>query len=134
MGLGTEFKEFAMKGNVIDLAVGVVIGAAFGKIVSSLVADVIMPPLGLAIGGIDFKEKAITLAAAGADGKPVLLKYGVLIQTVFEFVIIALALFLVIKGINALKRPPPPSPTAPPPPPTKEEQLLTEIRDLLAKR
>ena len=134
MGLGTEFKEFAMKGNVIDLAVGVVIGAAFGKIVSSLVADVIMPPLGLAIGGIDFKEKAITLIAAGADGKPVMLKYGMFLQTIFEFVIIALALFLVIKGINALKRPPPPSPTAPPPPPTKEEQLLTEIRDLLAKK
>jgi large conductance mechanosensitive channel len=134
MGLGTEFKEFAMKGNVIDLAVGVVIGAAFGKIVSSLVADVIMPPLGLAIGGIDFKEKAFALAAAGADGKPVLLKYGVFVQTIFEFVIIAFALFVVIKGINSLKRPPPPSSSAPPPPPTKEEQLLTEIRDLLAKK
>jgi large conductance mechanosensitive channel len=134
MGLGTEFKEFAMKGNVIDLAVGVVIGAAFGKIVSSLVADVIMPPLGLAIGGIDFKEKAITLIQAGADGKPVLLKYGMFIQTIFEFLIIALALFLVIKGINTLKRPPPPSSTAPPIPPTREEQLLTEIRDLLAKK
>ena len=134
MGLGHEFKEFAMKGNVIDLAVGVVIGAAFGKIVSSLVADVIMPPLGLAIGGIDFKEKAFTLAAAGADGKPVLLKYGMFIQTILEFVIIAFALFVVIKGINALKRPPPPSPTAPPIPPTREEQLLIEIRDLLAKK
>jgi large conductance mechanosensitive channel len=134
MGLGTEFKEFAMKGNVIDLAVGVVIGAAFGKIVSSLVADVIMPPLGLAIGGIDFKEKAFQLVAAGADGKPVLLKYGVFVQTIFEFVIIAFALFVVIKGINSLKRPPPPSVSAPPPPPTKEEQLLTEIRDLLAKK
>ena len=133
MGLGTEFKEFAMKGNVIDLAVGVVIGAAFGKIVSSLVADVIMPPLGLAIGGIDFKEKVVALAT-GADGKPVLLKYGMFVQTIFEFVIIALALFLVIKGINALKRPPPPSPTAPPPPPSKEEQLLTEIRDLLKEQ
>ena len=133
MGLGTEFKEFAMKGNVIDLAVGVVIGAAFGKIVSSLVADVIMPPLGLAIGGIDFKEKALGLAT-GADGKEVLLKYGMFLQTIFEFIIIALALFLVIKGINALKRPPPPSVSAPPPPPTKEEQLLTEIRDLLAKK
>ncbi len=134
MGLGTEFKEFAMKGNVIDLAVGVVIGAAFGKIVSSLVADVIMPPLGLAIGGVDFKDYGITLAAAGADGKAVILKYGVFIQTIFEFLIIALALFLVIKGINALKRPPPPSSTAPPIPPTREEQLLIEIRDLLAKK
>jgi large conductance mechanosensitive channel len=133
MGLGRELKEFAMKGNVIDLAVGVVIGAAFGKIVSSLVSDVIMPPLGLAIGGIDFKEYGFNLAT-GADGKPVILKYGVFIQTIFEFLIIALALFLVIKGINALKRPPPPSPTAPPPPPTKEEELLTQIRDLLAKK
>ena len=133
MGLGTEFKEFAMKGNVIDLAVGVVIGAAFGKIVSSLVADVIMPPLGLALGGIDFKEYGVNLAT-GADGNPVVLKYGSFLQTIFEFLIIALALFLVIKGINSLKRPPPPSPTAPPPPPTKEEQLLTEIRDLLAKK
>ena len=133
MGLGTEFKEFAMKGNVIDLAVGVVIGAAFGKIVSSVVSDVIMPPLGLAIGGVDFKEYAVTLAT-GADGKPVLLKYGMFLQTIFEFVIIAFALFVVIKGINALKRPPPPSPSAPPPPPSKEEQLLTEIRDLLAKK
>ncbi|MEJ0036857.1 MAG: large-conductance mechanosensitive channel protein MscL [Gammaproteobacteria bacterium] len=133
MGLGTEFKEFAMKGNVIDLAVGVVIGAAFGKIVSSLVADVIMPPLGLAIGGVDFKEYAANLAT-GADGKAVLLKYGVFLQTIFEFVIIALALFIVIKGINALKRPPPPSASAPPPPPSKEEQLLTEIRDLLARK
>jgi large conductance mechanosensitive channel len=133
MGLGTEFKEFAMKGNVIDLAVGVVIGAAFGKIVSSLVGDVIMPPLGLAIGGIDFKEMAVAIAT-GPDGKPVLFKYGMFIQTIFEFLIIALALFLVIKGINTLKRPPPPSPMAPPPPPTKEEQLLTEIRDLLARK
>jgi len=133
MGLGTEFKEFAMKGNVIDLAVGVVIGAAFGKIVSSVVSDVIMPPLGLAIGGVDFKDYAVMLAN-GADGKPVLLKYGMFLQTIFEFVIIAFALFLVIKGINALKRPPPPSSTAPPIPPTREEQLLIEIRDLLAKK
>jgi large conductance mechanosensitive channel len=133
MGLGTEFKEFAMKGNVIDLAVGVVIGAAFGKIVSSLVGDIIMPPLGLAIGGIDFKEMAVRIGTDPA-GKDVLWKYGMFIQTIFEFLLIALALFLVIKGINRLKRPPPPSAAAPPPPPTKEEQLLTEIRDLLAKQ
>ena len=131
MGLGTEFKEFAMKGNVIDLAVGVVIGAAFGKIVSSLVGDVIMPPLGLAIGGIDFKEMAVAIGT-GPDGKDVLFKYGMFIQTIFEFLIIALALFVVIKGINKLKRPPPPSaPTTIPP--TKTEALLQEIRDLLAK-
>jgi len=132
MGLGTEFKEFAMKGNVIDLAVGVVIGAAFGKIVTSLVGDVIMPPIGLAIGGLDFKDWATTI---GLDptGKPVLFKYGTFLQTVFEFIIIALALFVVIKGINKLKRPPPPT-EASPIPPTKTEALLEEIRNLLAKQ
>jgi large conductance mechanosensitive channel len=131
MSLGKEFKEFAMKGNVIDLAVGVVIGAALGKIVSSLVADLIMPPLGLAIGGIDFKDLAWTLGMDPA-GKPVLFKYGMFVQTVFEFLIIAFALFLLVKGINRLKRPPPAeSPAAPPPTPT--EQLLIEIRDLLKR-
>src|SRR5262245_3125838 len=123
MGLGTEFKEFAMKGNVIDLAVGVVIGAAFGKIVSSLVGDIIMPPLGIAIGGLDFKDLA-TAIGTGPDGKPVLWKYGLFIQTIFEFLIIAIALFVVIKGINKLKRPPPPPPAAAPPPRT--EVLLEE--------
>ena len=132
MGLGTEFKEFAMKGNVIDLAVGVVIGAAFGKIVSSLVADVIMPPIGLAIGNVDFKDLAYALGTNPA-GEPVLFKYGLFIQACFEFLIIAFALFMVIKGINKLKRPPPPGPAAPIPP-TKEEALLMEIRDLLAKK
>jgi len=132
MSLGSEFKEFAMKGNVVDLAVGVVIGGAFGKIVASLVADVIMPPIGLAIGGINFSDLAVKL---GMDptGKPVLLKYGNFINTIFEFLIIAIALFIVIKGINALKRPPPAAADAPPAP-SKEEVLLTEIRDLLAKR
>src|SRR6516162_364983 len=128
MGLGAEFKEFAMKGNVIDLAVGVVIGAAFGKIVSSLVGDIIMPPLGLAIGSVNFAELAVP------TGKAVLFKYGAFIQTIFEFVIIAFALFLLIKGINKLKRPPAPAANAAPPPPTRTEQLLQEIRDELAKR
>jgi len=132
MSLASEFKEFAMKGNVIDLAVGVVIGAAFGKIVASLVADIIMPPIGLAIGGINFSDLAVKLGLDPA-GKPVLLKYGSFGQTIFEFLIVAIALFILIKGINALKRPPPPAPPAPPAP-TKEELLLTEIRDLLAKR
>ncbi|HEU4627821.1 MAG TPA: large-conductance mechanosensitive channel protein MscL [Steroidobacteraceae bacterium] len=132
MGLATEFKEFAMKGNVIDLAVGVVIGAAFGKIVSSLVGDIIMPPLGLVIGGIDFKDLAVNIGTDPA-GNPVLWRYGMFIQTIFEFLIIALALFVVIKGINQLKRPPPPS--APSTiPPTKTEALLQDIRDLLAKQ
>jgi large conductance mechanosensitive channel len=132
MSLGSEFKEFAMKGSVLDLAVGVVIGAAFGKIVASLVGDVIMPPLGLAIGSINFSDLAVHIGT-GANGKEVLLKYGAFIQTIFEFLLIALALFMVIKGINRLKRPPPPSsPTAPPP--TRTEQLLEEIRDQLAKK
>jgi large conductance mechanosensitive channel len=133
MGLATEFKEFAMKGNVIDLAVGVVIGAAFGKIVTSLVGDIIMPPIGLAIGGLDFKDLAVKIGTDPA-GKDVLFKYGLFIQTIFEFLIIALALFVVIKGINQLKRPPPPSAAAPPIPPTRTEALLEEIRNLLAKQ
>jgi large conductance mechanosensitive channel len=133
MGLASEFKEFAMKGNVIDLAVGVVIGAAFGKIVSALASYLIMPPIGLAIGGINFSELAVRIGT-DPSGKPVLFKYGDFFQTIFEFLIIAIALFLLIKGINQLKRPPPPSATAPPPPPTKTEQLLQEIRDELAKR
>jgi large conductance mechanosensitive channel len=133
MGIGAEFKEFAMKGNVVDLAVGVVIGAAFGKIVSSLVGDVIMPPLGLALSGIDFKE-ASTAIGTGADGMPVLLKYGAFVQTMIDFVLIAFVLFLAIKGINRLKKPAAPAPDAPPPAPTREEVLLAEIRDLLKSR
>jgi large conductance mechanosensitive channel len=132
MGLGAEFKEFAMKGNVVDLAVGVIIGAAFGKIVSSLVGDLFMPALGKVIGGINFSDLAITL---GKDptGKEVLIKYGSFVQTIFDFIIIALVLFLVIKGINQLKKPPPAVPE-PPTPPARSEVLLEEIRDLLAKR
>jgi len=132
MSLASEFKEFAMKGSVIDLAVGVVIGAAFGKIVSSLVADIIMPPLGLVIGSVNFTDLALEIGTNPA-GKPVLFRYGAFIQTMFEFAIIAFALFLVIKAINRLKRPPPAA-AAEPPPPTKSEQLLREIRDLLARR
>ena len=133
MSFASEFKEFAMKGNVIDLAVGVVIGAAFGKIVSSLVADVIMPLLSPLLGSINFSELAVTIAHDAA-GKPVLLRYGVFLQTCIEFLIIALAIFVVIKGINRLKRPAPAAPGAPPPPPTKTEELLQQIRDLLARR
>jgi large conductance mechanosensitive channel len=121
-----------MKGNVVDLAVGVIIGAAFGKIVSSLVGDVIMPPLGRIIGGVNFSDMAVAL---GKDptGKDVLVKYGAFIQTIFDFTIIAFVLFLCIKGINRLKKPPPVE-VAPPAPPPKSELLLEEIRDLLAKR
>jgi large conductance mechanosensitive channel len=133
MSLASEFKEFAMKGSVIDLAVGVVIGAAFGKIVSSLVADVIMPPIGQVIGNVNFSDLALHI---GTDpkGKEVLLKYGVFIQTVFEFIIIAFVLFMAIKGINKLKRQPAPATPAVPPPPPREEVLLEEIRDLLKKK
>ena len=130
MSIASEFKEFAMKGNVVDLAVGVIIGAAFGKIVSSLVGDIIMPPLGELIGGINFSDLALHL---GKDptGKEVLIRYGAFLQTLFDFVIIAFVLFMAIKGINRLKKP---SPTAATPPPPKTEVLLEEIRDLLAKR
>jgi large conductance mechanosensitive channel len=132
MGLGSEFKEFAMKGNVVDLAVGVVIGASFGKIVASLVGDVVMPPLGLIIGNVNFTDLAVTIGH-DAKGKDVLWRYGAFIQTIFEFLIIALVLFLIINGINRLKRPPAAAPPAPPPP-TRTEELLQEIRDQLAKR
>jgi large conductance mechanosensitive channel len=132
VGLGTEFKEFAMKGNVVDLAVGVIIGAAFGKIVSSMVGDMFMPALGKLIGGFNFSDLAFTL---GKDptGKEVLIKYGAFVQTMFDFVIIALVLFMAIKAINRLKKPPPAAP-APPVEPPRTEVLLQEIRDLLAKR
>ena len=127
MGIGAEFKEFAMKGNVVDLAVGVVIGAAFGKIVSSLVENVIMPPLGMALSGVNFADLATTIGTA-PDGKAVLLKYGAFIQTIIDFAIIAFVLFLTIKGINRLKKPPAVVG------PSRQEVLLEEIRDLLAKR
>ena len=133
MSFASEFKEFAMKGNVIDLAVGVVIGAAFGKIVASLVGDVVMPMLSPLLGSINFSDLAYKISSDAA-GKPVLLKYGVFLQTVFEFLIIALVIFIVIKGINRLKRPAPAAAPAAPPPPTKTETLLQEIRDLLARR
>ena len=133
MSLASEFKEFAMKGSVIDLAVGVVIGAAFGKIVSSLVQDVIMPALSPILGSVNFSDLAVRIATDAA-GKPVLMKYGVFLQTMFEFIVIALCIFVVIKGINRLKRPAPPAPNAPPIPPTKTEELLTQIRDQLARK
>lgn len=132
MSLASEFKEFAMKGSVIDLAVGFVIGGAFGTVVSSLVANVIMPPLGLITGRVDFSKMAV---AIGTDpkGGPVLLKYGMFVQACFSFLIIAIAMFAIIKMVNRMKRTPPPAPAVPPPP-TKSEELLGEIRDLLARR
>ena len=128
MGLVTEFKEFAMKGNVVDMAVGVVIGTAFGKIVSSLVGDVVMPLLGKIVGGVNFSSLALDLGA-GPNGEPVLLKYGAFLQSTFDFLVIAAAIFMALKAINKLKAPPPAAPAAPP----ADVALLTEIRDLLKK-
>lgn len=133
MGMMSEFKEFAVKGNAMDMAVGIIIGAAFGKIVSSFVADVIMPPIGMLLGQVDFSDLAITLKQAVGDAEPVLLKYGVFIQTIVDFVIIAFAIFIVVKWMNSLKKKEEEKPAAPPEPP-KEEVLLTEIRDLLKSR
>ena len=128
-----EFKEFAVKGNVIDMAVGIIIGAAFGKIVSSFVGDVIMPPIGVLIGGVDFTSLALVLKQATADTPAVVISYGKFIQTVIDFTIIAFAIFIAIKGINSLKRKEEAAPEVPPEP-TKEEMLLTEIRDLLKQQ
>ena len=128
-----EFKEFAMKGNVVDMAVGIIIGAAFGKIVSSFVADVIMPPLGVLIGGVDFSDLAITLKAASEGVAAVTLNYGKFIQTVFDFTIVALAIFVAITVMNKLKKAEEAAPAAPPEP-SAEEKLLTEIRDLLKQK
>jgi large conductance mechanosensitive channel len=133
MSIGSDFKEFAMKGNVVDMAVGVIVGAAFGKIISSLVENVIMPPLGMALSGVNFSDLASRIGM-GADGKPVMLKYGAFMQSIFDFLIIAFVLFMAIRGINKLKKPPVPAADAPPPPPPRQEVLLEEIRNLLAKR
>ena len=130
MSILKEFKEFAVKGNAMDMAVGIIIGAAFGKIVSSLVADVIMPPIGIVVGGVDFTNLVITLKAASAGAPAVVLSYGKFIQTVVDFTIIAFAIFLLVKGINAMKKPDPKAPEAPP----KQEVLLGEIRDLLREK
>ena len=130
MSLASEFREFAMKGNVVDMAVGVIIGTAFGKIVSSLVSDVVTPPLGLAIGGVDFSDLAVTLGTTAA-GDPVVLKYGAFLQAAFDFLIIAVVLFIVIRAINKLKKAPAPAAPAAPP---RQELLLQEIRDLLARK
>lgn len=129
-----EFKEFAMKGNVVDLAVAVVIGGAFGKIVTSFVNDVIMPPIGLLLGGADFSNLKVVMKAATEEAEAVTLNYGSFINTLMDFLIVALAIFVVIKGLNSLKKKKEEAPPPPPPGPTKEETLLTEIRDLLAKK
>ena len=126
-----EFREFAMRGNVVDMAVGVIIGGAFGKIVSSLVGDVAMPVLGILTGGVDFKDLKITLAQAVGETPAVTLNYGAFIQNVFDFIIIAFAIFMMVKALNKLKKEQPKEAGAPEP--SAEEKLLTEIRDLLKK-
>jgi large conductance mechanosensitive channel len=133
MSMMTEFKEFAMRGNVVDMAVGIVIGGAFGKIVSSFVADVVMPPIGLLIGGVDFSNLAITLQEATAEAEAVTIKYGAFIQQVFDFVIVAFAIFMVVKAMNSMKKKEEEKP-AEPPKPSAEETLLVEIRDLLKQQ
>ena len=132
MSLFKEFRDFAMRGNVVDLAVGVIIGAAFGKIVSSLVANIIMPPLGLLIGGVDFKQFKWVLKPAEGDIPAVVMEYGNFIQTIFDFVIVAFAIFIAIKVMNKMyKKKEVEKPVAKP---TNEEVLLTEIRDLLKQQ
>jgi len=133
MSMMSEFKDFAMKGNVVDMAVGIVIGGAFGKIVSSFVADVLMPPIGLLLGNVDFSDLAVTLRAAAEGVEAISLRYGMFIQTVIDFLIIAFAIFMVVKAMNTLKKKEAAAPSAPPAP-SKEEVLLTEIRDALRSR
>ena len=133
MGMVQEFKEFAMRGNVVDLAVGVVIGGAFGKIVSSVVSDIIMPPIGVMMGGVDFSDLKIVLHEAVGETPAVTLNYGSFIQACVDFLIVAFAIFMLVKAMNAMKRKEEEAPSAPPAPPA-EEVLLTEIRDLLKAR
>ena len=129
MGMVSEFQAFIKRGNVMDLAVGVIIGGAFGKIVTSVVGDLLMPVIGLVLGGIDFTALAFTIG--GTDEAPVLLKYGAFIQALIDFLIIAFCVFLLVKGVNSLQKP---APAAAPPPPPADVVLLTEIRDLLRSR
>ncbi len=129
MGMVGEFKSFIQRGNVIDLAVGVIIGGAFGKIISSLVSDLLMPPIGLLVGGVNFAE--LKLRLGGTDAAPVTMNYGSFLQATVDFLIVAFCVFLLVKAVNAMKRPEPaPAPAEPP----ADVMLLTEIRDLLARR
>jgi len=132
MGMMSEFKGFAMRGNVVDMAVGIVIGGAFGKIVSSFVSDVLMPPIGLMMGGVDFKDLSVVLQEAVGDVAAVTINYGSFIQTVVDFIIIAFAIFMVVKAMNNMKKKEEEAP-AEPPKPSAEVELLTEIRDSLKK-
>ena len=133
MGMVSEFKDFAMKGNVMDMAVGIIIGAAFGKIVSSFVNDILMPPLGLAMGGVNFTDLAVVLKEAVGEVAAVTINYGAFIQTIIDFIIIAFAIFIGIKAMNSMQKAREEEEEAAPPEPSAEEVLLTEIRDLLKK-
>ena len=143
MSMIKEFKEFAMKGNVVDLAVGVIIGGAFGKIITSMVNDVLMPPIGKMMGGVNFADLFINLDSAkgtfpslkaAKDAGAAVIAYGSFINTVIDFTIVALCIFMVIKGMNSMKKKPAPAAPATPPEPSKEEKLLTEIRDAIRAR
>lgn len=129
MSMASEFKTFVQRGNVIDMAIGIIMGGAFGKIVSSFVGDVLMPPIGLALGGIDFKSLKVTLG--GTAEAPVTINYGLFAQSVVDFLIVAFCVFLVVRAVNAMKKPEPPAAPAEPP---AQEKLLAEIRDLLRQR
>lgn len=133
MGYLKEFKEFAMKGNVMDMAVGIIIGVAFGKIISSFVSDILMPPIGVLLGGVNFTEYKFTLVEAVGDTAAVTLNYGMFFQNVVDFLIIAAAIFMVIKVMNSAKKKEEVAPAAPPAP-SNQEVLLGEIRDLLKKK
>lgn len=130
MSMMKEFKEFAMRGNVVDMAIGIVIGAAFGTIVKSFVADVLSPPIGVLLGGVDFNNLLIVVKEAVGETPAVTINYGTFIMTIFDFIIIAFAIFMVVKGMNKMKKKEEEAPAEPPAPPA-EELLLTEIRDLL---
>jgi large conductance mechanosensitive channel len=129
MSMASEFRTFIQRGNVVDMAVGVIVGAAFGKIVTALVNGVLMPPIGLAVGGVSFSDLAVRLG--GTEEAPVTLAYGAFLQTVFDFLIVAVCVFLLVKAVNAMRKPEPP---AAPPEPSAEQKLLGEIRDLLRQR
>ncbi len=134
MGMMSEYREFAMRGNVVDMAVGIVIGGAFGKIVTSFVNDVLMPPIGLAIGGVDFSDLSVVLKQATGEAEAVTLNYGAFIQSVVDFTIIAFAIFMVIRAMNSMKRKEEEAPPEEPPKPSDEVLLLQEIRDELKQR
>jgi large conductance mechanosensitive channel len=134
MRLIKEFKEFAMHGNVVDMAVGIIIGGAFGKIVTSLVTDLLMPPIGMLLGGVDFKNLMVTLKPASNDIPAVAIRYGMFINTIIDFLIVSFSIFMAVKLMNNLKKKEAAVPTVEPPKPTVQEVLLAEIRDILKNR